>query len=136
MYKNYVKEAERQCNNKENYRKIYYDPTTAKSGTIHKVISRFQKENLPSKNIFEGLRTENPKAPYFYLKPNINKEDNPGRPAISSINCHTTKISEYVDYYLNQLLKKSPRISKIQKSTFLGRLTKLTVSQTTHTMFF
>ena len=47
----YVKEAERQLNNKENYRKINYDPTTVNNETIHKVISRFQKENLPSKNI-------------------------------------------------------------------------------------
>ena len=47
----YVKEAERQLNNKENYRKINYDPTTVNNETIHKVISRFQKENLLSKNI-------------------------------------------------------------------------------------
>ena len=46
-----VKEAERQLNNKENYRKINYDPTTVNNETIHKVISRFQKENLLSKNI-------------------------------------------------------------------------------------
>ena len=47
----YVKEAGRQLNNKENYRKINYDPTTVNNETIHKVISRFQKENLLSKNI-------------------------------------------------------------------------------------
>ena len=37
----YVKEAERQLSNKENYRKITYNPTTANNETIHKVISRF-----------------------------------------------------------------------------------------------
>ena len=42
----YVKEAERQLNSKENYRKIKYDPTTANNETSHKFISRFQKEKL------------------------------------------------------------------------------------------
>ena len=101
----YVKEAERQLKNKKNYRKIIYDPTTLpyNNETIHKVISRFQKENLLSKNISDGLKTENPKTPHFYLKPKVHNEGNPGRPVISSINCHTSKISEYVDYHLHQL---------------------------------
>ena len=72
----YVKVAERQLNNKENYRKINYHPTTANNETIHKVISRFQKENIQSKNI-EGLKTENPKTLHFYLKPKVHKEGNP-----------------------------------------------------------
>ena len=59
----YVKEAERRLNNKENYRRIYYDPTTVTNETIRKVISRFQKENLLSKNISERLKSENPKTP-------------------------------------------------------------------------
>ena len=59
----YVKEAERRLNNKENYRRIYNDPTTVTNETIRKVISRFQKENLLSKNISERLKSENPKTP-------------------------------------------------------------------------
>ena len=61
----YVKEAERQLNNKENYRKINYDPTTVNYETIHKDISKFQKENLLSKNISEGLKTEKPRQHIF-----------------------------------------------------------------------
>ena len=37
----YVKEAEKQINSKENYRKLYYDPTTASIKTIHKVMPKF-----------------------------------------------------------------------------------------------
>ena len=59
----YVKEAERRLNNKENYRRINYDPTTVTNETIRKVISRFQKENLLSKNISDRLKSENPKTP-------------------------------------------------------------------------
>ena len=96
----YVKKAERQLNNKENYRKINYDPTTLNNETIHKTISRFQKEYLLSRNISEELKIENPKTPHFYLKTKVHKESNPGRPVISSINCYISKFSEYVDYHL------------------------------------
>ena len=130
----YVKEAERQLNNKENYKKINYDLTTVYNETILKVISRFQKENLLSNNISEGLKTENPKTPHFYLKPKVHKEGNQGRPMISSVNCHTSKVSEYVDYHLQAIVKEIPSSSKIQQ-IFLGKLIKLTLFQTTHTVF-
>ena len=42
----YVTEAERQLNNKENYRKANCAPATANNETINKVILIFQKENL------------------------------------------------------------------------------------------
>ena len=120
----YVKEAERQLNNKENYRKVNYDPTTVNNETIHKVVSRFQKENQQSKNISEGLKPENPKTPHFYLKPKIHKEDNPGRPVISSINCHTSKISEYVDYHVQPVVKEMS--SYVQDTTdFLRKINQI-----------
>ena len=115
----YVKEAERHLNNKENYRKIIYDPITANNETIHKVISRFQKENLLSKSISEGLKTENRKTSHFYLKPKVHKEGNPGRPVISSISCHTSKISKYVDYHLQPTVKENP--SYVQDTTYFLR---------------
>ena len=98
----YVKEAERQLNNKENYRKIYYNPTAADNKTIDKVKSIFQKENLLNKNICEGLKTEITKTPHFYLKPKVHKEGKPGRPAISSINSHML-ITTFKQLLNNQL---------------------------------
>ena len=130
----YVKGAERQLSNKENYRKLNCEPTTANNETIYKVVSRFQQENLVSKNISEGLKTENPKTPHFCLKPKVHEEGNPGRPVISSINCHTSKFPNMLITTFNQLLKKSHHTSKIQP-TFLGRLIKLTLFQTTYTLF-
>ena len=43
------------------------------------------------------------KTPEFHLLPKIIKTNNLGRPVISSINCHTSRIWEFVDYYLQQL---------------------------------
>ena len=106
--KDYVKEAERQLDKNENYRKVNFNPTTVYDEIIHKVISRFQNGNLLSKNIPEGLKTENPKTPNFYLKPKVNKEGNPGRPVINSINCHTSNTSEYDYYHLQLIVKEIP----------------------------
>ena len=67
------------------------------------------------------------------MQPKIHKEDNPGRPVISSVNCHTAKISQYVDHHLQShvqeldsyvedstnLIKKVSTIDKYHKETFL-----------------
>lgn len=38
----------------------------------------------------------------------INKEGNPRRPVISSMNCHTSEISQYVDYHPQWIVKDIP----------------------------
>ena len=48
-----------------------------------------QKENLINKNIAEGLQTTSPRASGFCIQHELHKQDNPGRPVISSVNCHT-----------------------------------------------
>ena len=58
----------------------------------------FQKENLIGENIAQGLKTESPKSPHFYLKPDLHKEGVTGRPVIVSVNCHTSQTSEYMNY--------------------------------------
>ena len=46
------------------------------------------------------------KTPEFHLLPKIHKANNPGKPVISSINCHASRISEFVDHYLQPEVKK------------------------------
>ena len=46
----------------------------------------------------EGLITQNPRSP------KIHKEGIFGRPVISSVNCHSSKISKYVDYHLQPII--------------------------------
>ena len=53
-----------------------------------------------------SLLEEKIETPEFQLFPKIHKASNPGRPVISSINCHTSRISEFVDYYLQTEVKK------------------------------
>ena len=69
----------------------------------------------------------------FYLLPKIHKKNYPGRPVVASTNCHTTKISKYVDRYIQpiaqqvrsyirdttDLLKKIKTIGKMPENTLL-----------------
>ena len=73
-----------------------------------KLYQDLKKRNLLSKNISEGFKTKNPKKSHFYLKPKVHKDGNPGRTVISSVNCHISKISEYVDYHLQPIVKEIP----------------------------
>ena len=61
----YVKKAERQFNNKENYKSVNYDPPTANNETIYKFTLRFQKENFLSKNISEERKNKIPRHHIF-----------------------------------------------------------------------
>ena len=72
----------------------------------------------------DKMKTDNPKTPRFYLLPKIHKPDNPGRPVVSSIDCHTEKISHFVDHHLQPLNKALP--SYVQDTTdFLQKLRAL-----------
>ena len=69
--------------------------------------SKDSKERLKQK-IADGLKVSNPKTPKFYMEPKIHKKDNPSWPVVSSVNCHTSGISKYVDYHLQPIVKDIP----------------------------
>ena len=68
---------------------------------VNDTLDRFKNENLLSKTTAEGLKVINPKTPKFYITPKIHKGNNPERPVINSINCHTFEISRFTDNRLN-----------------------------------
>ena len=74
--------------------------------------------------VADGLITSKPQTPKFYISPKIHKENNPGRPIINSINCHMSKISKYVDYHLQPIMKEIHHMKK----TLTTKLTT-TISQ-------
>ena len=106
--KDYVEECERQLNNTGNYNSLQKGPTATNNELVHSVIKRFETEKLFRKNIAEGLKINSPRNPRFYAQPKIYKEQNPGIPVISSVSCHTSKISEYVYYHLQPIVKQIP----------------------------
>ena len=79
---------------------------------MNDALDQFKNENLLSKRTAEGLKVINPKTPKFYITPKIHKENNPRRPVINSINCHTSETSRFADYHLQPLLEEIPSYIK------------------------
>ena len=73
----------------------------------------FKASNLLDAKVADNLISTDNKTPRVYLLPKIHKVENsckgkavPGRPVISYVNCHTSKISKFVDYNLQPIVKK------------------------------
>ena len=49
----------------------------------------------------------------------IHKDGNPGRPVISYVSCHTSKISEYVDYHLQPIAKQINAVETVPDNSYL-----------------
>ena len=108
----YIKEAECQLNDKDNYHILTQDPTLGNNKLVNQAIERFKKEKLITEQIADGLKTLDPRTPRFYITPKIHKLGNPGRPVVSSVNCHTANISKYTDYHLQPVVKQIPSYIK------------------------
>ena len=98
--KDYIDEANRQLNDTNNYEQLDFDPTELHTEIIKSKINNLKNENLLTLKTANSLLEEKIKIPEFHLLPKIHKANNPGRPVISSVNCHTSRISEFLDYYL------------------------------------
>ena len=99
VMKCYIKETERQLNDKENYQILPQGPTIGNGKLVNQAIDRFKKENLITDKIADELKTSDPRTPRFYIIPKIHKPGNPGLPVVSSVNYHTANISKCIEYY-------------------------------------
>ena len=91
---------------KSNSNWLDFDPTELHTEKIKSEINNLKDENLLTLRTANSLLEEKIKIPDFHLLPKIHKANNPGRPVISSVNCHASRISEFVDYYLQPEVKK------------------------------
>ena len=101
----YIQEAMRQLNDTDHYKKLPNDTTMLHCELVNNTIEKFKKAGKLKDKLADGLKVTEPRTPLFYLLPKIHKKDHPGRPVISSINCHTSKISEFVDYQLQPFVQ-------------------------------
>ena len=107
----YIKEADRQLGDTNFYKRLSNDPTKMYTERINKAIETFKDEGLITNNVSNGLQVNEPKTSKFNLNPKIHKENNPGRPVINSVDCHSAKISKYVDHHLQ------PEVCKLKSYT-------------------
>ena len=83
----YIAEADRQLNNGEFYKK--YQMIQLHVQRINNTIDQLKGEELISEEAAKGLRVHKPKKAKFSLLPKVHKARNPGRPVISSVECHS-----------------------------------------------
>lgn len=122
----YIREAERQLTQENFYTRLDHDPTAAHNEEINDYIAHLQSTNQLTKNTAAKLRTQEARAPYFYLLPKIHKDIRPppGRPIVSGNGCATEKISALADLILNPLVPLIP--SYVRDTTdFLSKLKQL-----------
>ena len=119
--KDYAKQVERQLNKTTQYKHLQKDPTATNNDLAYNLIKIFESRKLIQENTVEGLKINSLRTPRFYTQSKIHKEGNPGKPVISSVNCHTSQISEYVDYHLQPIAKQIPSYVK-DASDFISKL--------------
>ena len=93
----YANEANSELSDKGNYTLSPNELTLQHNEMANNTTERFQKENLLSKKTAEHLKIFSPKTSKFFITAKIHKENNPGRPVINSINCHTSEITRFED---------------------------------------
>ena len=90
----YIKEAERQLNDKGNYHILPQDPTLVNNSLVNQAIDRCKKEKLITHKIVDRLKTSDPRTLRFHITPKIHRPENPSRPVVNLVNCHSTNISK------------------------------------------
>ena len=80
-----------------------------------------KKQKMMKEKVAEELNTENLRTSKFYLRPKIHKRGIPGRPVVSSVNCHIWK---YVHYHLQPIVKEIPSYVK-ETRDFIQKLNQI-----------
>ena len=102
--KNYIERANKKLRKSPEHKKI-----------INDTIETSLRQVLP-KNIYDNLKATKVETSHFYMTPKVHKpgstysmhKDIPGRPIVNFIDCHTSKISKFVDHYLQPYAKALP----------------------------
>ena len=106
---------------KNYYRTLNSDPTKNHLELVNNAIDTLQKYNHIDDKLAAGLKMSEARTPQLYLLPKIHKDGNPGRPVVSSIECHTSKISEFVDHHLQPVVQGTTSYVK-DTNDFINKL--------------
>ena len=93
----YDQKANRQLDNKEFYKKLTVDTTEINRIKVNRTINELKSSHLLNEIIANDLLSSEAKTPQFKMLPKVHNERNPGKPVVSLIDCHTIKISKYID---------------------------------------
>ncbi|CAB4014607.1 Hypothetical predicted protein [Paramuricea clavata] len=122
----YRKEAYRQLKDDDVYEKFLDNPINKVVALIDEKLHNYAREGKITQANLKYLKGENLNLGRFYLLPKIHKSlvDVPGRPVVSNCGTPTERISEFVDYHINPIVKVLPTVLS-DTSDFLRRLDEL-----------
>ena len=101
----YINECLRQLNDTSFYRPLDNDITDGIQKRVNVYTQRMLRDNIVDKNTKRFLTQPSPKPGRFYILPKIHKQRNSRRPIVSSNGHPTEHLSQFVDYYLQPLVK-------------------------------
>ena len=119
--KDYNGKTNEQLQDNSFYQRLNVDPTAKHSEIVNSVIEIFRKQKLLSNSTASKLTVDEVRTPHFYIFPKILKPNVPGIPVVFSVECHASKISKFVDYYLQQHAKSLPSYIK-DTSDYINRI--------------
>ena len=106
-----------QLRDKNVYEKVESNPMHRVTSLIDGKLQKLVREGKISEENREYLKGESLNLGRFYLLPKIHKRliDVPGRPVISNCRTPTERISEFVDYHINLIVKS---LQTVLRDTF------------------
>uniref|UniRef100_A0A8C5MZ48 Reverse transcriptase domain-containing protein n=1 Tax=Leptobrachium leishanense TaxID=445787 RepID=A0A8C5MZ48_9ANUR len=105
----YIEECVRQLSDNNTYKIMKKDPTSDMKITLMALLNEGRINNILNKKEYEYLSINHPKIPTFYILPKLhkNRENPPGRPIISGIGSISSRLSEYIDIFLQPVVKNT-----------------------------
>ena len=99
----YDAQAHRQLSDGRFYERLNHDPVKEYQQVLKTAVKQMIQTNaLPASA--KNLILQTPRTSRFYLLPKIHKENNPGRPIVSTCNCPTENIASYLDMVMLPLV--------------------------------
>ena len=103
----YIEEGKRQLHDERFYKTLDSDKTNCiQREIVHELEQMIDEDKLPEKA--KRLLVRAPRCAAFYLLPKIHKENIPGRPVVSNINCPTYQISKFLSNQLKPIVRNCP----------------------------
>ena len=119
--KDYIAKANEQLQDNSFYQKLNVDPTSKHSDIVNSAIESLRKQELLSNSTASKLTVDEVRTSQFHIFPKVHKTNIPERPVVSSVKCRTSKISKFVDHYLQPHAKSLPSYIK-DTSDFITRI--------------
>jgi hypothetical protein len=124
----YVTEATRQLSDPKTYQPLDEDPTPGVCKDIQKVLDTMLTQQFIDEKCHKFLSPTEPRPGRFYLLPKIHKSYPPlkGRPIIAAIGSPCERLSEFLDYFLLDIVKSQSTYVK-DTTDILNKLDSITL---------